>query len=55
MEASDIVINNPSELIVETSALSAGIYKVKLVTQYSGSGGITLKEPRNGIFDKILT
>ncbi len=36
------------------SALSAGMYKVELVTQYS-SGHSALQEPRIAVFEHVLT
>jgi len=54
VDPSDIVINNPSELLVVTPALTAGAYKLEIVTQFA-AGKILLKEPRTAIFDKILT
>jgi hypothetical protein len=53
VDASDIVTNNPSELIVVIPALAAGRYRVEITTQYSGSGNL-LKEPRTVVFDRIL-
>jgi len=53
VEESDIVTNNPSELIVVIPALAAGTYKLEVVTQYSQ--GKLLKEPRVLLFDKTLT
>lgn len=53
VEESDVVVNNPSELIVIVPALSAGTYKLEVVTQYSA--GKLLKDPRTAEFDKILT
>lgn len=44
VETSDIVVNNPSEIIVVIPSLAAGTYKVEVVTQYAG--GNVLKEPR---------
>jgi len=54
VEESDIVTNHPSELIVLTPALTAGAYKLEVVTQFS-AGNVILKEPRTAVFDKILT
>ncbi|TDX82559.1 DNA-binding domain-containing protein [Epilithonimonas xixisoli] len=54
VEASDVVINNPSELIVIIPQLSPSTYTLEVVTQYSG-GTTTLKEPRTAVFDKPLT
>ncbi|MDR1983212.1 MAG: DUF4469 domain-containing protein [Prevotellaceae bacterium] len=53
VDASDIVVNNPSELIVVTPALAAGTYSLEITTQYSS--GPLLKQPRTAVFDKILT
>ena len=54
VDATDIVNNNPSELLVVIPALSAGEYKLELATQFSGSS-TPLKEPRNATLEKILT
>jgi hypothetical protein len=53
VDATDIVINNPSELIIVTPELAAGSYKLEVTTQYSV--GKLLNEPRTFTFDKILT
>jgi hypothetical protein len=53
VEASDMVNNNPSELIIVIPALAAGTYKVEVTTQYAISS--ILKEPRTVSFDKALT
>lgn len=53
VEASDIVTNNPSELLVVIPPLAAGKYTVEVVTQYAVS--TLLKEPRTALFDKALT
>ena len=52
VEESVVVVNNPSELIVIIPDLSAGTYKLEVVTQYAG--GNLLKEPRTAEFDKTL-
>lgn len=54
LDISDLVINNPSELIVIIPDLSSGTYKLEVVTQFT-SNSIFLKEPRTAVFDKILT
>ncbi|MFT3920081.1 DNA-binding domain-containing protein [Cloacibacterium sp.] len=54
VEVSDIVTNNPSELIIVIPALTAGTYTVEVVTQYAG-GKISLKEPSTAAFEKQLT
>lgn len=53
VEESDVVVNNPSELIVIIPTLPAGTYKLEIVTQQSGS--TSLKEPRTAAFEKVLT
>jgi hypothetical protein len=57
VDASDIVTNNPSELIIIIPSLEAGAYKVGVTTQYSSgnSNKQLLKEPRTAVFEKILT
>ncbi|MDR2807785.1 MAG: DUF4469 domain-containing protein, partial [Spirochaetaceae bacterium] len=54
VDPSDIIVNNPAELIAVIPALAAGIYRVKIVTQYSNSGKL-LKSPRSFTFEKGLT
>jgi hypothetical protein len=53
VDEADIVVNNPSELIIVTPALATGTYQVEVTTQYAISS--LLKEPRSAVFDKILT
>ncbi|GHT73377.1 hypothetical protein FACS189456_3750 [Bacteroidia bacterium] len=53
VDASDIVTNNPGELIVVTPVLGAGTYRVEVTTQYAGAHA--LKEPRTAVLDKPLT
>jgi hypothetical protein len=53
VDATDIVVNNPSEVIVITPALAAGTYQLEVTTQYTPS--VLLKEPRTTVFDKTLT
>ncbi|MFC4688790.1 DNA-binding domain-containing protein [Epilithonimonas pallida] len=53
VEESDVVVNNPSELIVIIPTLPAGTYRLEIVTQQSGS--TSLKEPRTAAFEKVLT
>ena len=51
----DMIINNPSELIVQIPDLPAGTYRLEITTQYGGNSKAVLKEPRTSIFDKPLT
>ena len=50
----DIVVNNPSELIVHIPPLAAGRYQLAICTQFSGSAS-PLKEPRMTVYEKVLT
>lgn len=54
VEVSEIVTNNPSELIVVIPDLPAGTYALEVVTQYAG-GSTMLKEPRIAELEKDLT
>ncbi|MDR0374296.1 MAG: DUF4469 domain-containing protein [Treponema sp.] len=54
VDPSDIVVNNPSELIAVIPPLPAGTYRARIVTQYSSSGTL-LKSPRSFTFEKDLT
>jgi len=53
VDATDIVTNNPSELIIVTPDLLPGVYTLEVASQFSGA--ILLKEPRTSEFDKVLT
>jgi hypothetical protein len=53
VDDSDVVTNNPSELIVVIPPLAAGTYLLEATTQYTVSK--LLKEPRTAMFDKTLT
>jgi hypothetical protein len=53
VDASDIVTNNPSELIVVIPDLETGTYQVEVATQFTNS--VLLKEPRTAVLDKALT
>ena len=50
----DIVVNNPSELMIIIPALPAGTYQLEVTTQYS-TGNKLLKEVRSAVFDRPLT
>lgn len=54
VDPSDIVTNNPSELVIVIPALAAGTYMLEVTSQFS-SGSSTLKEPKTALFDKELT
>jgi hypothetical protein len=53
VDISDVVVNNPSELIALVPSLAAGTYRVRIITQYSSSR--LLKVPHTFTFDKPLT
>jgi hypothetical protein len=53
VDLSDIVTNNPSEVIVVIPDLTSGEYKIEVVTQY-GSGNL-LKEAKTTVFEQALT
>ena len=53
--SSKIPVNKPSELMVVIPALTAGAYKLEIVTQFSGTTKKPLKEPRSTVFDKVLS
>jgi hypothetical protein len=55
VDDTDIVTNNPSELIVVIPELAVGTYRLEVVTQYSGNSKIPLKDPRSATFDRVLT
>jgi hypothetical protein len=55
VDASDIIINNPSEVMIMIPALPSGTYQLEVTTQFSTGGSQTLKEPRSAVFDRILT
>jgi len=53
IDPSDVVTNNPSELMVVIPELAAGTYKLQVTSQFGISS--LLKEPRTVIYDKVLT
>ncbi|MDR0427715.1 MAG: DUF4469 domain-containing protein [Dysgonamonadaceae bacterium] len=50
----DIVINNPSELMIVLPYLPPDSYKLEITTQYSGNKRQLLNQPRTAVFDRIL-
>jgi hypothetical protein len=54
VDQSDIVTNNPSELIIVIPELPAGTYHLSVTTQFTTSAKV-LKEPRSATFDRPLT
>ena len=54
VDEADIVVNNPSELMIIIPALPAGTYQLEVTTQYS-TGNKLLKEVRSAVFDRPLT
>jgi hypothetical protein len=55
VDASDIVTNNPSELIVIVPPLKAGTYKLEITTQFGSNSKTLLNEPRTTVFNKLLS
>ncbi|MHB9140321.1 MAG: DNA-binding domain-containing protein [Paludibacter sp.] len=53
VEASEIVNNNPAELIIVIPILAAGTYLLEVTSQFGGTA--LLKEPRTSLFDKVFT
>ena len=53
VDASDIVTNSPSELLIVIPQLESGSYRLEVRTQFAV--GSILKEPRTAVLDKILT
>jgi hypothetical protein len=53
VDPTDVVTNNPSELVIVTPELAAGRYTLEVSNQYAGAA--TLKEARTSTFDKVLT
>ncbi|WP_374458498.1 DNA-binding domain-containing protein [Chryseobacterium taeanense] len=54
VDPSDIVTNNPSEVMVVIPELPSGTYNLEIVTQFSKNSAF-LKEPRVALLDKLLT
>ena len=54
VDEGDIVINNPSELMIIIPALPVGTYQLEVTTQFS-TGNKSLKEPRTAVFEKPLS
>ncbi|MFT3737250.1 MAG: DNA-binding domain-containing protein [Breznakibacter sp.] len=52
VDVTDVVTNNPSELMVVVPELAAGVYVLEVRTKFSG--GSLLKEVRVASFDKTL-
>ena len=52
VDETDIVTNNPSEVIVMIPELAAGSYQLEIVTKYSG--GKLLANANTMVFDKVL-
>lgn len=51
----DIVTNNPSSLIIlMPTSIAEGVYRLKIVTQFTGAGKL-LKAPRETVFYQELT
>jgi hypothetical protein len=55
VDSTDMVTNNPSELIIVIPALAPGEWKVEATTQFGGNTKQLLKEPRTAVFERVLT
>lgn len=53
VDPTDIVTNNPGELIIVIPVLPSGVYQLEVTSQFTGNA--PLKEPRTFVFDKPLT
>jgi hypothetical protein len=54
VEPDEIVINNPSEVMIVIPDLIADTYKLEITTQFSSDRKHLLNKPRTAVFDKIL-
>lgn len=54
VDPTDVVTNNPAELIIITPSMAAGTYALEVISQFSGTN-VLLKEPRTATLDKPLT
>jgi hypothetical protein len=55
VDPTDVVTNNPSELVIVIPELAAGEYRLEVTTQFTGATNKFLNEPRTAVFDKVLT
>ena len=55
VDESEIVTNNPSELMIVIPELPSGEYKLQITSMFSGNASKPLKEARTTVFDKVLT
>jgi hypothetical protein len=55
VDPADIVENQSSHILIIVPALPTGSYRLEITTQYTGSGGKSLKAPRTVTFDRLLT
>jgi len=53
--STDMVTNNPSELVIVIPELTEGSYTLEVITQFGGNTKQFLKEPRTAAFERILT
>ena len=54
VEPRDVIVNNPSELIVEIPQMAPGKYRLTVCTQYNATAAL-LKTPRICVYEKVLT
>ena len=55
VDGRNMIVNNPSELIVEIPPLAAGKYRLVIRNQYGGNSQQSLKTLRETVFERILT
>jgi len=53
VEERDLIVNNPSQLMVQVPALPAGRYQLVIRNQYAV--GAMLREPRTTVYERVLT
>jgi hypothetical protein len=53
VEQKDIIVNKPSELIIQIPNLTPGKYQLTICNQFAN--GVLLKEPRTAVYDKVLS
>ncbi|MDR0412231.1 MAG: DUF4469 domain-containing protein [Dysgonamonadaceae bacterium] len=55
VDPADIIINNPSEVMILIPDLAPAAYKLEITTQFSNDQRHLLKQPRTAVFDRVLT
>ncbi|MDR0427151.1 MAG: DUF4469 domain-containing protein [Dysgonamonadaceae bacterium] len=55
VDPADIIINNPSEVIIVIPMLIPDTYRLEITTQFANDNRFVLKQPRTAVFNRILT